>query len=166
MSLPRSATSSPGRSPAPMPNTTIASAEERFAGSRWAAATAASSARSAGEYGAGALAPGNGVARCPGGPCTASASRYSADRYVPRVERRPARQAGHAERLDHVIVQQELPAGRDPPGISEPGQPPQRRGGHRLPPRARRTASLRWRELAHSCPLAAASPGSSLNVYV
>jgi hypothetical protein len=32
-----------------MPNTTIASAEERFAGSRWAAA--ASSARSGGEYG-------------------------------------------------------------------------------------------------------------------
>ena len=51
-----------------------------------AAATAASSARSPGEYGAGALAPANGVARCPGGPCAASASRYSADRYVPRVE--------------------------------------------------------------------------------
>ena len=67
--------------------------------------------------------------------------------------RTPGRQAGHAERLDHVIVQQELPAGRDPPRISEPGQPPQRGGGHRLPPRARRTASLRWRELAHSCPL-------------
>ena len=46
--------------------------------------------------GAGALAPGNGVARCPGGPCAASASRYNADRYVPRVEhfrpRRPATQ--------------------------------------------------------------------------
>ena len=80
MSSPRSATSSPDRSPAPIPNTTIASAEERLAGSRWAAATAASSARSAGEYGAGALAPGNGVARRPGGPCTAAASRYSADR--------------------------------------------------------------------------------------
>ena len=63
-----------------MPNTTSASAEERFTGSRWAAAMAASSARSAGEYGAGAFAPGNGVARCPGGPCTAPASRYSADR--------------------------------------------------------------------------------------
>jgi hypothetical protein len=63
-----------------MPNTAKASAEARFAGSRWAAAIAASSARSAGEYGAGALAPGNGVGRCPGGPCPASASRYSADR--------------------------------------------------------------------------------------
>jgi hypothetical protein len=95
-SLPRSAASSPGRSPAPMPNTTSASAEARFAGSRCAAATAASSARSAGEYGAGALAPANGVARCPGGPCVTSASRYSADRYVPRVEharpRRPVTQ--------------------------------------------------------------------------
>ena len=85
-SLPRSATSSAARSPAPMPNTTSASAEARFAGSRWAAATAASSARSAGEYGAGALAPANGVARCPGAPCTGLASRYSADRYVPRVD--------------------------------------------------------------------------------
>ena len=74
MSLPRSAASSPGRSPAPIPNTTIASAEARFAGSRWAAATAASSARSGAEYGTGALAPGNGVARCPGGPCTWRAS--------------------------------------------------------------------------------------------
>ena len=55
MSLPRSAASSPGRSPAPIPNTTIASAEARFAGSRWAAATAASSARSGAEYGTGAL---------------------------------------------------------------------------------------------------------------
>ena len=77
-----------------MPNTTIASAEARLAGSRCAAATAASSARSAGEYGAGALAPGNGVARWPGGPWAASASRYSADRYVPRVEHaRPGRPA-------------------------------------------------------------------------
>ena len=77
-----------------MPNTTSASAEARFAGSRWAAARAASSARSPGEYGAGALAPGNGVGRCPGGPCLASASRYSADRYVPRVAgARPARPA-------------------------------------------------------------------------
>ena len=93
-SLPRSATSSPGRSPAPMPNTTTASAEARFAGSRWAAARAASSARSAGEYGAGALAPANGVARCPGSPCTGLASRYSADRYVPRVDdARPGRPA-------------------------------------------------------------------------
>ena len=80
MSSPRSATSSPGRSPAPIPDTIIASAEERLAGSRCAAAIAASSARSAGPYGAGALAPGNGVARCPGGPYLASASRYSADR--------------------------------------------------------------------------------------
>ena len=79
-SLPRSATSSPGRSPAPMPNTATASAEARFAWSRWAAAMAASSARSAGEYGAGASAPANGVARCPGSPCTGLASRYSADR--------------------------------------------------------------------------------------
>ena len=71
-----------------MPDTTIASAEARLAGSRCAAATAASSARPAGEYGAGALAPGNGVARCPGGPWAASASRYSADRYVPRVDGR------------------------------------------------------------------------------
>ena len=77
-----------------MPNTTMASAEDRFTGSRCAAAAAASSARSAGEYGAGAFAPGNGVGRCPGGPCLASASRYSADRYVPRVEgARPARPA-------------------------------------------------------------------------
>ena len=95
-SSPRSAVSSPGRSPAPIPNTTSASAGERFAGSRWAAARAASSARSAGEYGAGALASANGVARCPGGPCPAPASRYSADRYVPRVEdarpRRPVPQ--------------------------------------------------------------------------
>ncbi len=71
-----------------MPNTTTASAEARFAGSRWAAATAASSARSAGEYGAGGLAPANGVPRCPGSPCTGAASRYSADRYVPRVDGR------------------------------------------------------------------------------
>jgi hypothetical protein len=93
-SLPRSATSSPGRSPAPIPNTTSASAEERFAASRWAAAWAASSARSAGEYGAGALAPGNGVGRCPGRPFAVSASRYNADRYVPRVEdARPGRPA-------------------------------------------------------------------------
>ena len=63
-----------------MPKTTIASAEARFAGSRWAAARAASSARSAGEYGAGAFAPANGAARCPGGPQAAPASRYSADR--------------------------------------------------------------------------------------
>ena len=42
----------------------------------------------------------------------------------------PARQARHAERLDHVIIQQELPAGRDPARISEPGQPAQRGGGH------------------------------------
>jgi hypothetical protein len=77
-----------------MPNTTRASAEEHLAASRCAAATAASSARSAGEYGAGALAPANGVGRCPGGPFAVSASRYSADRYVPRVEdARPARPA-------------------------------------------------------------------------
>ncbi len=63
-----------------MPNTTMASAEARFAGSRWAAAMAATSARSAGGYGAGALAPANGVARCPGSPCTGLASRYNADR--------------------------------------------------------------------------------------
>jgi len=79
-SLPRSATSSPGRSPAPMPNTTTASAEARLAGSRWAAAIAASSARPAGEYGAAAFAPANGVPRRPGAPCTGAASRYSADR--------------------------------------------------------------------------------------
>ena len=127
-----------------MPNTTIASAEDRLAGSRCAAATAASSARSAGEYGAGALAPANGVARCPAGPCAASASRYSADRYVPRVEDARPRQAGHAERLDHVIVQQELPAGRDSPGISEPGQPAQRGGGH---PACRQHAQARARRI-------------------
>ena len=77
-----------------MPNTTIASAEARFAGPRCAAATAATSARSAGEYGGGAFAPGNGVARCPAGPCAASASRYSADRQVPLVDgRAPGRPA-------------------------------------------------------------------------
>ena len=79
-SVPRSATSSPGRSPAPVPNTTIASAEARLAASRWAAARAASSARSAGEYGGRGFAPGNGVGRWPGRPQAASASRYSADR--------------------------------------------------------------------------------------
>jgi hypothetical protein len=42
----------------------MASAEPRFAGSRRAAARAASSARSAGEYGACGLAPANGVPRC------------------------------------------------------------------------------------------------------
>ena len=73
--------------------------------------------------------------------------------------RTPGRQAGHAERLDHVIVQQELPPGGTP-RLSEPGQPPHRGGGHRLPPRARRTASLRRHQLAHSCPLAPAPPGS------
>ena len=71
-----------------MPNTTTASAEARLAGSRWAAAIAASSARPAGEYGAAAFAPANGVPRCPGSPCTGAASRYSADRYVPRVDGR------------------------------------------------------------------------------
>ena len=64
----------------------MARAEARLTGSRWAAATAARSARSAGEYGAGAFAPANGVARRPGRPCTPAASRYSADRQVPRVE--------------------------------------------------------------------------------
>ena len=54
--------------------------EQHLAGLRWAAARAASSARSAGEYGAGAFAPANGVGRCPGGPFTTTASRYSADR--------------------------------------------------------------------------------------
>ena len=77
-----------------MPNTTMASAEWRLAGSRWAAAMAASSARSAGEYGSGGLAPANGVPRCPGSPCTGSASRYRADRYVPLVDgRAPGRPA-------------------------------------------------------------------------
>ena len=77
-----------------MPNTTTASAEARLAGSRWAAAMAASPARPAGEYGAGGLAPANGAARCPGAPCTGPASRYSADRYVPRVDdARPGRPA-------------------------------------------------------------------------
>ena len=77
-----------------MPNTTTASAEARFAASRWAAAMEASSARSAGEYGGAALAPANGVPRCPGPPCTGLASRYNADRYVPRVEHaRPSRPA-------------------------------------------------------------------------
>ena len=40
---------------------------------------------------------------------------------------RPAGQPGHAERLDHVIIQQELPARRDPPRRGEPAQPAQRR---------------------------------------
>ena len=44
-----------------------------------------------------------------------------------------ARQAGHAERLDHVIIQQELRPGRDPRGLSEPAQSPQRRRGCCLP---------------------------------
>ena len=52
------------------------------------------------------------------------------------VQRRPVRapggrprpgQPGHAERLDHVVIQQELPARRDPPRPGEPGQPAQRR---------------------------------------
>src|SRR5258706_200102 len=47
--------------------------------------------------------------------------------------RQPPAQACHAERLDHVVVQQELRALRDPPRRTEPGQPPQRRGGHRPP---------------------------------
>ena len=57
---------------------------------------------------------------------------------------RPARQAGHAERLDHVVVEQELPAGRDSPGISEPGQPAQRGGGH---PACRQHAQARARRI-------------------
>ena len=57
-----------------MPNTTMASADARLAGPRWARAIAASSARSAGEYGAGARAPANGVARQSGLPCTGAAS--------------------------------------------------------------------------------------------
>ena len=90
-SLPLSAASSAGRSPAPAPNTTIASAEDRFAGSRCARAAAARAARSAPEYGGGAFAPANGVARCPGGPCTRPANWYSTDRYVPQVDdARPA----------------------------------------------------------------------------
>ncbi len=97
---------------------------------------AASSARSAGEYGGGGFAPANGVPRCPGSPCTGPASRYSADRYVPRVECARPRQPGHAERLDHVVIQQELPARRDPPRPGEPGQPAQRRA--RLPGRRAR----------------------------
>ena len=97
--------------PAAVPDDVIAAQRHQLAGTQpgpdaehdqrqrrgalhWAAARAASSARSAGEYGAGALAPGNGVARCPGGPWAATASRYSADRYVPRVAgARPARPA-------------------------------------------------------------------------
>lgn len=74
MSLPRTAASSPGRSPAPMPNTTSASAEDRFAGSRWAAATAASSARSGAEYGAGALAPEMASPAAPAGRAPGGAS--------------------------------------------------------------------------------------------
>jgi hypothetical protein len=70
----------------------MASAEERRAGSRCARAIAASSARPAGEYGAGALAPTNGAARRPGAPCTGAARRYSTGRQVPRVEdARPGR---------------------------------------------------------------------------
>ena len=102
MSLPRSAASSPGRSPAPMPNTTIASAEERFAASRWAAAAAASSARSSAEYGTGARAP--GAARCP----PPRRAVHLAGQLVQRRPvgaaggRRPARAATHAERLNHA----------------------------------------------------------------
>jgi hypothetical protein len=43
------------------------------------AAMAASSVRSADEYGGIGFAPANGVARCPGSPCTGPASRYGAD---------------------------------------------------------------------------------------
>jgi hypothetical protein len=68
---------------------------------------------------------------------------------------RPARQAGHAERLDHVIVEQELPVGRDSAGAREPGQPPQRRGGHRLAPRAARgPAAPCGRRISHRIPFA------------
>ena len=63
--------------------------------------------------------------------------------------RRPAGQAGHAERLDHVIIQQELPAGRDPPGRGEPAQPAHRRASHGLPPRFGRIA--REHPGAHTC---------------
>ena len=127
-----------------MPNTTTASAEARFTRSRWAAATAASSARSAGEYGAGAFAPGNGVARCPAGPCAGLASRYSADRYVPRVET-PGR-AGRSRRTPRSRHSRAGTPGR--PGL--PGQ--QRTGTARAAPgrpwpaaAARRTAGLRCR---------------------
>ena len=63
--------------------------------------------------------------------------------------RRAAGQAGHAERLDHVIIQQELPAGRDPPRRGEPAQPAHRRASHGLPPRFRRIA--REHRGAHTC---------------
>ena len=63
-----------------MPNTTMASAEARFARPRCARAAAASSARSPGEYGAGARAPGNGVARRRGSPPAGAASWYSTER--------------------------------------------------------------------------------------
>ena len=90
---------------------------------RWRPARRVRPASTAG----GGFAPANGVARCPGSPCTGLASRYSADRYVPRVDDAAAGQAGHAERLDHVIIQQELPAGRDP-------RAPRRTGTARAPP--------------------------------
>ena len=63
--------------------------------------------------------------------------------------RRAAGQAGHAERLDHVIIQQELPAGRDPPRRGEPAQPAHRRASHGLPPRFGRIA--REHRGAHTC---------------
>jgi hypothetical protein len=70
---------------------------------------AASSARSAGEYGTGARAPANGVARSPGSPCTGLASRYSADRHVPRVDGRTA--APRAARPRRTPRSRRSPAG-------------------------------------------------------
>jgi hypothetical protein len=63
-----------------MPNHPTASAEDRFTGLRWAIAIQVSSARSSREYGGGACAPPNGVARRDGGPWIWPASAYSTDR--------------------------------------------------------------------------------------
>ena len=105
----------------------------------------------------------NGVARCPGGPCAASASRYNADRYVPRVERRPARQAGHAERLDHVIIEQELPAAGTP-RVSANRDSPRSAVAVTACRRGPLAASVRWHQIAHNCPLDAASPISHTRI--
>ncbi len=147
-----------------MPNTTIASAGARLAGPRCAAATAASSARSAGEYGAGAPAPGNGVARCPGGPCLASASRYNADRYLPRVAgARPPGRPRRTPRSRHNPAG--IPSRAGPRGHQRTGTAPAAQWRSSPAPRARRTASARWHQLAPNCPLAPASPGTSLQTY-
>ena len=122
-----------------MPNTTIASAEDRFARSRCAAAAAASSARSAGECRTSAR-PQTASPAAPPGPAPLRRAGTAPTGTCPGW-RTPGPPAGHAERLDHVIVEKELPAGRRLPGISEPGQPAQRGGV--APPRPAACASPR-----------------------